>query len=338
MTLVFNPQLENSPLDTVRDALDSGGAPGYLEILDGSTVLATLGLSLPSFADESAGQSVANPIFSASATATGTATGFAFRTALGDFVFGGDIPDDLNLGTTSISVGALVNISSYVLTAGTAQAREYASTVPYPYVATPSIVTFVGAESSVVPGSGAQSDLLSVGVPAGVVDGDLLVFFVLVENGFRLVSSPAGLTQDLSFTSPGMAQLFQVYSRVASSEPANYQFSLDSPGFWSLGCCAYRNATTVTVGTPNPIYISPFLTAPSMIAPASGANLAVYGIESSTPPSIISGPLGMASRISQLDFFTSLIVYDDLDQMPGATPDRDLEILSGDVAVQLQLT
>lgn len=136
MTLVFNPQLENAPLNTLRDAIDSGAGAGSLQILNGSTVLATLPLSLPSFADESGGQSAANAITPAIAEECGTADGFRFVTSYGAVAFSGDIPADLDLGDTSVGVGALVEVSTFVLTEGTVQAREFSSTVEYPYAET----------------------------------------------------------------------------------------------------------------------------------------------------------------------------------------------------------
>lgn len=130
MTLVFNPQLENAPLDTIRDAIDSGDGPGAIELYAGATLIASLELPKPSFSNESGGQSFLTSPAQGAAVAAGQPDSFKFVTSYGATVFTGAVPDDLDV--EFMPVGAVV-VSSFVLTEGAVQTREFASTSSYPY-------------------------------------------------------------------------------------------------------------------------------------------------------------------------------------------------------------
>lgn len=130
MTLVFNPQLENASLDDIRDAIDSGVGAGTIELYDGATLLASLTLPKPSFSNASGGQSFLASPAQGTAIAAGQPKSFKFVTDYGAAVFTGSVPDDLTVDFTPL--GAVV-VSSFVLTEGVVQAREFASTSSYPY-------------------------------------------------------------------------------------------------------------------------------------------------------------------------------------------------------------
>lgn len=69
--------------------------------------------------------------------------------------------------------------------------------------------------------AGATTPLV-VPVPAGTVNGDIMIFAVGIGGAAHLPGTPAGLTAlDNDTTAPSV----QTYWRIASSEPANYSFS-----------------------------------------------------------------------------------------------------------------
>lgn len=126
--------------DALVDALDSGASAGYLRIYDdgasqpadpdssvpaGSTKLVEFTLSDPAFGDavdDSPGaKATANSIADATAVASGTALWFRAFASDGTAVIDGDVSatgngGDLQLGTTSISNGVTVSISSWTVT------------------------------------------------------------------------------------------------------------------------------------------------------------------------------------------------------------------------------
>ena len=130
MALGFNVTLRNNMLDEITALIDAG-TNGLLRIYDGSrpatggtatTLLAELTFSATSFPAASSGAMTANAISDdTSANAAGTATWFRIVDSASGHVMDGDVGtsgSDLNLNTTTISVGLNVSVSSMVLTAG----------------------------------------------------------------------------------------------------------------------------------------------------------------------------------------------------------------------------
>jgi hypothetical protein len=133
MALEFNATLINNRLDEITTDMDKGAGAALLRIYDGTrpakggaatTLLAELTFSDPSFPAASGESMTANAITSdASANATGTATWFRIVDSNGVFVMDGDVGtsgSDLNLNTTSITVGVEVSVTSMVLNGGNA--------------------------------------------------------------------------------------------------------------------------------------------------------------------------------------------------------------------------
>jgi len=131
MALGFIVALRNSRLDEVTTLIDGGAGAGLLRIYDGTrpatggtatTLLAELTMSDPSFPAASSGAMTANAISDdTSADAAGTATWFRLTDSTGAAVVDGDVGtsgSDLNLNTTTFSVGLNVSVTSLVLTAG----------------------------------------------------------------------------------------------------------------------------------------------------------------------------------------------------------------------------
>ena len=133
MALAYSTTLRNAQLDAIDDAMNAGSAGATLKIysgtrpatgaaLSGNTLLATLTFSTTAFGAASSGSITAASITSDStADATGTASFFRIEDSDSTFIMDGDCGtsgSDLNLDTTSISAGATVSISSFVITAG----------------------------------------------------------------------------------------------------------------------------------------------------------------------------------------------------------------------------
>lgn len=128
MTLAYSTTVRNAMLDSITTAI---AGSGLVRIYDGTrpasggsatTLLAQLALSATSAPAASSGQLTFNAITQdISADATGTATWFRVTTSGGTFVIDGSIStsgSDLNLTTTSITIGQPVSISSFVITEG----------------------------------------------------------------------------------------------------------------------------------------------------------------------------------------------------------------------------
>lgn len=129
MPLSFTTTLRNNRLDQINTAVGtssliriySGTPPVNVgTALAGNTLLAELPCSATAFASASGGVLTANAISNdTSADAAGTATFFRHVTSGGTAVIQGTVGTsgaDLNLGTTTFSIGLVVSISSYAIT------------------------------------------------------------------------------------------------------------------------------------------------------------------------------------------------------------------------------
>jgi hypothetical protein len=133
MTVGFATTLRNARANEIRDAIDAGGAAGFLRIYDGSrpatggtatTLLAELTFSYPCASNAASGVLTFSSITAdSSANATGTATWGRAVTSAGAFVKDfsvGTSGADLNLNTTSITAGTQVSCTSATSTEGNA--------------------------------------------------------------------------------------------------------------------------------------------------------------------------------------------------------------------------
>lgn len=133
MALGFATTLRNSMLNQITTALDAGAGAALFRIYDGTrpatcgtatTLLAELTMTDPSASAASGGVWTASSITAdSSANATGTATWFRCVDSTGTCVLDGNVGtsgSDLNLNSTSISVGQNVSVTSWTITAGNA--------------------------------------------------------------------------------------------------------------------------------------------------------------------------------------------------------------------------
>ena len=131
MAIDYATGLINNRLDEVTAFIDAGAGAGLIRLYDGArpskggavtTLLAELSFSDPSFPAAAAENMIANAINQdPSANANGTATWFRVVDSDDNFVMDGDVGTsgaDLNLNTTTITVGQPVSITAWTITGG----------------------------------------------------------------------------------------------------------------------------------------------------------------------------------------------------------------------------
>lgn len=144
---------------------------------------------------------------------------------------------------------------------------------------------FLGYTAAVVPGA---STTIVVNRPSGVQDGDLMIA-VMVTPGFRTTTGPAGwskvLTQETS-------TVMDAFTKTASSEPADYTFTLSAAANPAIQILAFRNAAFDVVGSLGTITGTGDITIPAITSDGGLVVAAVGGISSSSG-STTSTPSGM---------------------------------------------
>lgn len=131
MALGYLAALRNTRLDAINTLVNAGAGAGLLRIYDGSrpatggaatTLLAELTFSDPAFTAAAAGVLTASAVTDdTSANAAGTATWFRVVDSVSTFVYDGDVAtsgSDLNLNTTTFSIGLNVSVTSLTITEG----------------------------------------------------------------------------------------------------------------------------------------------------------------------------------------------------------------------------
>jgi hypothetical protein len=135
----------------------------------------------------------------------------------------------------------------------------------------------------------------TVNRPAGVQNGDFLVFFIYFSNHVRTIAaSPAGTTQYL-YDTVALLDTLYIYTKVAgASEPATYTFS--NEGVSDRGavvCVALRGATTINsasvVARSSGTGVS---TSNSFTSTSPGYQLFCGCIDSGTAPAVTTPPAG----------------------------------------------
>lgn len=120
----------NVACDAIVDSVDGGPAAGTCEIrsgaqpasandVDAGTLLATFTLADPAFGAAASGVATAAAIANTTGSAAGTAGHFRVKTSAGTVCWDGSVGTsgaDLNLNTTTISVGVTVSITSWTVT------------------------------------------------------------------------------------------------------------------------------------------------------------------------------------------------------------------------------
>lgn len=163
---------------------------------------------------------------------------------------------------------------------------------------------------------------LTMAIPTGTADGDLIVAFLFNNNNASLISGPAGWTNAVNDSVT--ANSVRVDYRTASSEPASYSWTCSSTSQISGIIISFRDlsygALSLDAGTLSrsaPSY-------PSIAAPSFASTLAggvVFLSCNSTNTSTAS-----ATGMTQIDFVSfgkvSQSVFYESSTAAGATGDR----------------
>jgi hypothetical protein len=133
LVIAYSTTIRNNRMTQVRDAIDGGAGAGLLRIYDGSrpatggtatTLLAELTFTDPCAGAPASGVLTMSAITAdSSANANGTASWFRCVDSTGTFCIDGSVAtsgSDLNLNSTSISIGQNVACSSFVITGSNA--------------------------------------------------------------------------------------------------------------------------------------------------------------------------------------------------------------------------
>lgn len=162
-----------------------------------------------------------------------------------------------------------------------------------------SAIDFVAADSTYT-----QLTTVTTPAPAGLQEGDFLIFFHTVGNTARTVSSgPSGATlQFTDTTAPPSVMGVRIYTKVATAaEPADYSVTLNIGARQILSVLAYRGATALdTIGTLQYDSGTSTATAPSITPTASGCLIALFAAEAVTSDTIATPPSGMDQRVAEL--------------------------------------
>lgn len=101
--------------------------------------------------------------------------------------------------------------------------------------------------------SGQSGTSMTLSVPAGVSNGDLLLMLVSVE-GDETITTPTGWTQESTNTTGGTTSgdaRVSVFSRTASSEPSSYSVTVSGSGLMGHGCIVSYTGNNVKIKTSN---------------------------------------------------------------------------------------
>jgi hypothetical protein len=185
--------------------------------------------------------------------------------------------------------------------------------------------TFRSFASSVT----SNANLIFTAGPAGVTDGDLLLFWVATNTTHTVNSAPAGWTQIGSTQDHGTDTSMSAFYKVASSEPSSYTFTSYFPGAEAYAALmvAYDGVDPVTPldgVTAVQETSANTATAPTIsITPASDGSMILFllGCDPGVEPvaftaSAPSGAVARATRQNGLTAWVGLLEY--LQETAGA--------------------
>lgn len=147
----------------------------------------------------------------------------------------------------------------------------------------------VTVRSSAAAASAVDGTTVTLNVPAGTVNGDLLIA-VVTWLGTGAITAPAGWTLTNNWGA-GTSPKQLTYYRTAASEPASYNWTISVGGSWSGGMVALTGHDSGGVPAENIQYnpSSTSCSAPTRTASNAGAMLlyigAASGTQTLTPPS-----------------------------------------------------
>lgn len=151
--------------------------------------------------------------------------------------------------------------------------------------------SFVGAT---IPTPNTVSSV-TMSVPTGVQEGDLLCVVIVRQVNTQTVSPPDGWTTHINFNSGGVpSRRMYVASKLAGASEGPAVFNFSGSGNTATVLLAYRGVATVTPGTPFFSEGAATATAPSIAMPADGLLVgSFFGNGAGTAMSISTAPPGM---------------------------------------------
>jgi len=201
----------------------------------------------------------------------------------------------------------------------------------------PPISAPVHIASSSTANSSSGDPTLTITKPTGTVDGDIMVAFVM-GNGTNISTPPSGWTLLFSNSTSldGTTTYFYCYTKVASSEPASYDWSMSGGAFTELGSIStYRpihaaqpedisggqlsaNFNLHTATNITTVHVETLVLVAYFLNRGGGSTSAVL-----TPPS------GMTNRVDQNGssvgrFDLQLVAYDEVQSAAGLYTGKQL--------------
>lgn len=181
----------------------------------------------------------------------------------------------------------------------------------------------VGPQTFVAAATGTQttSATNNANIPAGVVDGDLLIALCYHNTASRTVTSP-GWTEWQYASGLGS---FTVLAKVASGEGATATFTFSTSLANSVIIVAYRGGygTFDQVGTVSSADTAT-PAAPAITATQAGKLLAFFANEASGAPS--AGPSGMTQRAALTSSNPALLIYELSPSGTGSTGTKSITL------------
>lgn len=180
---------------------------------------------------------------------------------------------------------------------------------PFPTAGAAAVpITFVNSATANV----AFGTTVICNVPAGVVDGDVMLALVQ-QGGVFILTAPAGWTL---LAGPTGTRQSYLYWRLASGEPVSYTWTLSANGYLRILTVAYRGVTSIdalsvfALGGSAAGYHDSTAVVASVTPTANGVEICLGSIGAGNgAPKLWTGP-GGTERVNQGAFYQSCYASD----------------------------
>lgn len=158
---------------------------------------------------------------------------------------------------------------------------------------------------------------LTLPVPAGTQNGDIMLAEVTVSASANVPGTPAGWTP---IDSIGTGPSAQTYFRIASAEPASYDFAVAADAAGAIGSYSGGNvlAPINAHGAFNKTAASSTVTATTITPTVNGCMLVFFGGEGG-PVSAFVGPAGFTQEQAVISADICVLFADVIQAIAGAT-------------------
>lgn len=162
----------------------------------------------------------------------------------------------------------------------------------------------------------ANSTSVSVSVPSGVANGDLLVAFIASGSGVVYVAPPSGWT--MAYYDNGAAHFVGVCYKIANNESGSYVFTNNTSAITRVNIVVYRNANTINVQGAVNRSTSATVTA-TTVTPSKLGTLVWYASTGSATTTVSTAPSGFTQRSFEQGLLSTGMVYDKANNPASAT-------------------